>query len=56
MECPKSLLNSVCYNEEMIFEFIMKENNITFLLGDNIFVTSFNMFFSCIETSQNNIC
>ena len=28
-----------------MFEIIIKENNITSLLGENIFVTSLNMFF-----------
>ena len=45
----KTLLNSICYVGEIIFKLIMKENNMTSLLGENIFVTSLNTFFPCME-------
>ena len=44
MYCAKSILNSIHYNGEIIFKVITNENNITSVLGENIFVTSLNTF------------
>ena len=38
------LTTSICYVKEIIFELISQENNITSLLGGNIFVTFSNKF------------
>ena len=56
MLCTKSLLNPIHHNRGILFKLIMKENNITSLLGGNIFVTSLNTFFFCMNVSLNNTC